>query len=240
MIAVASTIRIRMMQDHVDVVSLPDARLGVFAAAVPWREFRWYRKQRPFSGSYWSATMQAPVGYESRLEYANLLLCDFDPRVDWILSQPFLMEGDDHGTTRRHIPDYLISHTDRLVCVVDVKPAAKLQVPAVRDSLDWTRREVEAHGWEYRVCSEPDPVLLANVQFLAGYRRSFQFDPGQVDAAATVLGAAVTFGEAVRAVTPIAGEQRFARSLVLHLLWTQRLRTDLSHLLSTTSVLELT
>jgi len=27
---------------------------------------------------------------------------------------------------------------------------------------------------------------------------------------------------------------------VLHLLWTQRLRTDLSHLLSTTSVLELT
>jgi len=78
------------------------------------------------------------------------------------------------------------------------------------------------------------------VQFLAGYRRSFQFDPGQVDAAATVLGAAVTFGEAVRAVTPIAGEQRFARSLVLHLLWTQRLRTDLSHLLSTTSVLELT
>jgi len=40
---------------------------------VPWREFRWYRKQRHFSGSYWSATMQAPVGYESRLEYANLL-----------------------------------------------------------------------------------------------------------------------------------------------------------------------
>ena len=61
MIAVASTIRIRMMQDHVDVVSLPDARLGVFAAAVPWREFRWYRKQRHFSGSYWSATMQASV-----------------------------------------------------------------------------------------------------------------------------------------------------------------------------------
>ena len=58
MIAVASTIRIRMMQDHVDVVSLPDARLGVFAAAVPWREFRWYRGQRHFSGSYWSATMQ--------------------------------------------------------------------------------------------------------------------------------------------------------------------------------------
>jgi hypothetical protein len=38
--------------------------------------------------------MQAHVGYESRLEYANLLLADFDPRVDWILSQPFLSRGD--------------------------------------------------------------------------------------------------------------------------------------------------
>jgi len=238
MSSAASMIRIRSVQGHVDVVALADARLGVFAAAVPWREFRWYRRQRHFSGSYWSATMRAPVGYESRLEYANLLLCDFDPRVEWILSQPFLMEGDDHGTTRKHIPDYLLSRPDGSVCVVDVKPAAKLQIPAVRDSLDWTRREVEAHGWEYRVCSEPDPVPLANVQFLAGYRHGFQFDPGQVDAAADVLGAPVTFGEAVRAVTPIAGEPPFARSLVLHLLWTQRLRTNLSHLLSTTSVLE--
>lgn len=238
MIPAASTIRIRSMQGHVDVVALADARLGVFAAAVPWREFRWYRKQRHFSGSYWSATMQAPVGYESRLEYANLLLCDFDPRVEWILSQPFLLEGDDHGTTRKHIPDYLIAHTDQSVCVVDVKPAEKLQIPAVRDSLAWTRRLVEAHGWEYRVCSEPGPVLLANAQFLAGYRRGFQFDRGQVDAAAAELDAPVTFGEAVRAVTPIAGDPRFARSLVLHLLWTQQLRTDLSHLLSTTSVLE--
>jgi hypothetical protein len=42
--------------------------------------------------------MQAHVGYESRLEYANLLLADFDPRVDWILSQPFLLEG----RTRAH------------------------------------------------------------------------------------------------------------------------------------------
>jgi len=238
MISAASTIRIRSVQDHVDVVSLADARLGVFATAVPWREFRWYRKQRHFSGSYWASTMQAPVGYESRLEYANLLLSDFDPRVEWILSQPFLMEGDDHGTTRKHIPDYLVAHTDRSVCVIDVKPAAKLHIPAVRDSLAWSRRLIEAHGWEYQVCSEPDPVVLANVQFLAGYRRGFQFDGDQVDAAVMELDAPVTFGEAVRAVTPIAGEPRFARSLVLHLLWTRQMRTNLSQLLSTTSVLE--
>lgn len=101
MTAPASTVQIRKAEEVVDVVPLEDVRLRMFDAAVPWREFRWYKKQRHFSGSYWSATMEAPVGYESRLEYANLLLADFDPRVGWILSQPFLLEGDDRGKMRR-------------------------------------------------------------------------------------------------------------------------------------------
>ncbi|WP_460005604.1 TnsA-like heteromeric transposase endonuclease subunit [Microbacterium xylanilyticum] len=232
-----SMIRIRKAEDLVDAVPLDDVRLRMFHAAIPWRVFRWYKKQRHFSGTYWSATMEAPVGYESRLEYANLVLLDFDPRVDFILSQPFLVEGDDHGTARKHIPDYLIAHTDQSVCVVDVKPADKLVVPKVRDSLDWSRRVFEGHGWEYRVLSEPDPVVFANVQFLAGYRRPFQFSEAEVTAASE-LGMPMAFGEAVRAVTPIAGDPRFARSLVLHLLWTRRLRTDLTQLMSARSVLE--
>lgn len=234
----ALTIRIRKSDGQVDVVALDDARVREFDAAVPWREFRWYRKQRHFSGSYWSATMEAPVGYESRLEYVNLLLADFDPRVVWILSQPFLMEGDDRGTARRHVPDYLLVHADGSACVVDVKPAEKLSRPKVRDSLAWSRRVLEHHGWEYRVQSEPDPTLLVNVQFLAGYRRRFQFLDTEVDAAAAELHTPLTLGEAVRAVTPITGNPRFARSLVLHLLWTRRLLTDLTHPLSTTSILE--
>lgn len=231
-------VRIRRSEDLVDVVSLGDVRLRMFDSAIPWRVFRWYRKQRHFSGSYWSVTMDAPVGYESRLEYANLLLADFDPRVEWILSQPFLIEGLDRATPRKHIPDYLITHTDGSVCVVDVKPAEKLQLPKVRDSLAWSRRVFEAHGWEYRVQSEPDRVLLANVQFLAGYRRRFQFVDAEITAVMDELQAPMTFGEAVRAAIPIAGDPRAARSLVLHLLWTRQLRTDLTHLLNTTTLLE--
>ena len=228
----ASSIKIRKSDEVVDVVPLGDVRLRMFDAAVPWRVFRWYRKQRHFSGSYWSATMGAPVGYESRLEYANLLL------VDWILSQPFLVEGEDRGRIRRHIPDYLIARADQSVCVVDVKPADMLIMPKVRDSLSWSRRVFEAHGWEYRVQSEPDPVLLSNVQFLAGYRRGFQFVDAEVAAALVELRTPMTFGAAARAVVPITGGDRFARSLVLHLLWRQHLRTDLTRLLSKTSTLE--
>lgn len=234
----ASTIRIRKSDDLVDVVAVEDVRVRMFDAAVPWRVFRWYKKQRHFSGTYWSATMEAPVGYESRLEYANLLLLDFDPRVEFVLSQPFLLAGDDRGKARKHVPDYLIAHGDQSVCVVDVKPADKLALPKVRDSLGWSRRVFERHGWEYRVLSEPDPSLLANVQFLSGYRRRFQFVDAEVTAAAGELRTPMTFGEAVHAVTPIAGTRLFARSLVLHLLWTRQLRTDLTHPLSTTSILE--
>lgn len=234
----ASMVRIRRSDDLVDVVSLGDVRLGMFDTAVPWRVFRWYRKQRHFSGSYWSATMEAPVGYESRLEYANLLLADFDPRVEWILSQPFLLEGIDRGVARKRIPDYLVARTDGSVCVVDVKPADRLPLSKVREPLAWSRRVVEAHGWEYRVQSEPDPVLLANVQFLAGYRRRFQFIDAEIAAVVDELRAPMTFGEAVRAATPIAGDPRAARPLVLHLLWARQLRTDLTHLLHTTSLLE--
>ncbi|ODT09507.1 MAG: hypothetical protein ABS61_12785 [Microbacterium sp. SCN 70-18] len=238
MTGLASTVQIRRSGDHVDVVTLDDVRLRQFDTAVPWREFRWYRKQRHFSGSYWSATMEASVGYESRLEYVNLLLADFDPRVVWILSQPFLLDGDDHGTHRKHVPDYLFVHADQSGCVVDVKPAEKLSRPKVRDSLGWSRRVIEGHGWEYRVQSEPDPVVLANVRFLAGYRRRFQFLDSEVDGAAELLSTPVTFGEAVRTVTAITADPRLARSVVLHLLWTQRLHTDLTRVLDTTSLLE--
>lgn len=232
-----ATVRIRRSDDRVDVGDLRDVRLRQFDAAVPWREFRWYRTQRHFSGSYWSATMEAPVGYESRLEYVNLLLADFDPRVVWILSQPFLIDGDDHGTARRHVPDYLLIHADDSACVIDVKPRDKLSRPKVRDSLAWSRRVIERHGWEYRVLSEPDPVVLSNVQFLAGYRRRFQFPDAQVAAATGALRTPLTLGEAVRAVAPIEGDIRFARSLVLHLLWMRQLNADLTRPLSSTSLL---
>ncbi|WP_309127113.1 TnsA-like heteromeric transposase endonuclease subunit [Microbacterium sp.] len=233
-----ATIQIRKSADHVESIPITDARLRLFESAVPWREFRWYKGQRHFSGNYWSATMDAPVGYESRLEYANLLLLDFDPRVRRLLSQPFLIEGDDRGTTRRHIPDFLIAHADESVCVVDVKPAEKLSLPKVRDSLRWSRRVIEAHGWEYRVLSEPDPILFANVQFLAGYRRAFQFIDKEVAAAIESLRTPQTFGEAVEFVQPITGDRRRARALVLHLIWTRLLGTDLTLPLGRTSLLE--
>lgn len=75
----AAAVQIRGRDDSVSVTELSLLTLPAFDAATPWRRFRAYRGQRHYSGSYWSATMESLVGYESRLELANLLGEDFDP-----------------------------------------------------------------------------------------------------------------------------------------------------------------
>lgn len=68
-----------------------DANAGELLAAAPWRTFRWFTEQRHYSGTYWCATDQGHVIYESRLELARLLFADFDRRVKHIVAQPFLL-----------------------------------------------------------------------------------------------------------------------------------------------------
>lgn len=232
------TVRVRRPTGDIDSVALHDVSVDGLTAGVPWREFRWYRKQRHFPGSYWSATMCAPVGYESRLELASLLGADFDADVVWIGSQPCLLEGVDGDRVRRHIPDYLLVREDRSICVLDVKPREMLGRPRVRDSLSWSRQIVEQRGWQYRVESEPEPVRLGNVRFLAGYRRSFQFIDSEIAAAVALLDSSTTVGAAVRTVTPIVDDPALARALVMHLLWRHDLHTDLSFPLQSTSIVE--
>lgn len=180
--------------------------------------------------------MSAHVGYESRLELGSLQLADFDPAVTRIWSQPFVMENTQGKVKRRHVPDYLLGHADGHLCLVDVKSASRLTDPRVAAQFGWTREAVESRGWDYRIDSEVDAVLLTNVRFLAGYRRSFQFIPDEVFAASSLLSGPTSFGEAVRLVTPVGGDSHYARGLVLHLMWRQPLHADLSEPLSSTTI----
>jgi hypothetical protein len=62
--------------------------------------------------------------------------------------------------------------------VVDVNPWHLLTRPKVSFSLGWARETVESRGWEFEAWSEPPDAELANVRFLAGYRRAWLLDPG--------------------------------------------------------------
>ena len=218
-------------------MSVASIRARDVEGLVPWRSFRSYRGQRHYSGVYWSATTGGHVAYESRLELARLLFADMDPAVSWIVAQPFRMVAEIEGKVRSHVPDYLLSTVDGSFVVVDVKPLRRLNDPAVRFTFGWAREMVADCSWGFEVFSEPDPVLMGNVRFLAGYRRGWLFDPELVGAVDDAVADGMSVGEAERALAS-SYDPRITRPVLMHLLWLGRLRADLTTSLSSMHVLE--
>lgn len=98
-----------------------------------------------------------------------MILADFDPAVQHIVTQQFLLRASVDRKLRKHIPDYLLV-TDTGPVVMDVKPARRLADPKVAFTFEWTRELVEARGWRYEVATEPIAAELENIRFLAGYQ----------------------------------------------------------------------
>jgi len=196
---------------------------------LPWRSFRWYRGQKHYSGTYWSSTVGGHVIYESRLELARLLFADFDAEVRHIVAQPFLLRARVNGKMRRHVPDYLLIEDSGPV-VVDVKPAWRLADPKVAFTFGWTRQVVEERGWRFEVATESPAVELGNVRFLAGYRRSRLFSSALLERVRAEVVDGASLGHAFEC---LPGESpSYVKSAVLHLLWRQELRADLTEPLS--------
>lgn len=203
-------------------VDLGEVRPEDLAAAAPWRAFRWRRGQQHYSGIYWSATTGGHVVYESRLELSRLILADFDPRTVRIAAQPFLVEQ----AGRRHVPDFLLVDVEGIVTVVNVKPAERLATPKVKGALGWAGGLFESRGWRPEVWSGAEPVTMANVRFLAGYRRPEVLDAGLVTRVAEAVEDDDRIGDVEERLAPV--DPSAARAAVLHLLWRGRLRADLS------------
>lgn len=195
------------------------------ARAAPWRTFRWHEGQKHYSGTFWSATENDFVVYESRLELSRLLFADFDRSVRHIVAQPFLLRTEVDGVLRRHVPDYLL-FTDAGPVVVDVKPRHRVTRPRNVFTFAWTRRAVESRGWRYEVWSEPNPTELENVRFLAGYRRSWLFDQDVLDRLRAIDLDGAVLGAALGALPKVP--DALAHSAVLHLLWQQYWQVDLT------------
>lgn len=223
---VEARLRLRTIGGSEREISLDATRACDVRAATPWRTFRSHRRQRHYSGWYWSATMRDHVIYESRLELARLLLADADPDVVGIVAQPFLLIEDAVIKPRRHVPDFFLEHRSGACTVVNVKPARKLNDAKVAATLAWAREIVEAKGWVAEVWTGCDPLVLANVRFLAGYRRSWLFDRAQVEAAGAAIVDGDTVGRLERRLR-VSGVVE-PRPLILHLLWTGRAQVDLA------------
>ena len=207
-----------------------------FGDSVPWRRVRSRHGQAHYSGSYASATMGGFVVYESRLELARLLLADFDQDVRGIYAQPFLLVARVNGRVRRHVPDFLLVSEVGTARLVNVKPAVRLRDPEVAAALAWPGVLAEWRGWEYEVWSGADVTVLDNIRFLAGYRRPGVVAAGQAERALGLVGDGVRLADAEARLA--GGRPRHeARPVLLALLWSGRLVTDLTRPLSGESVL---
>jgi hypothetical protein len=204
--------------------------------AVPWRTFRWYFGQRHYSGTYWSATERDHVIYESRLELANLILADFDPTVKHIVAQPFQLTAIVDGQERRHIPDFLWD-SDTGPIVVDVVRAERMTNPRIARLCDWTKKIVESLGWDYLVLNEPVTVRIANIRFLAGYRREWLVEQNVL---ADLRGRRTDLvGRSIGAAEESLGgyPHPLVRSALLSMLWSHEFEVSLDVRLERSTVL---
>ncbi len=217
-----------------EIRPLAEVAVDDIVASAPWRTFRWHGGQQHYSGTYWAASESGLVIYESRLELARLIFADFDVEVQRIAAQPFLLRCPVDGKERRHIPDYLLL-TNTGPVIVDVKPRRRLASKTVAFTFEWTRSVLTARGWRYEVWSEPPPIELENVRFLAGYRRAWFFDPDVLDAVRCVVREGIRIGEALPAVS--AYPEPLVRAALFHLLWRQEFRVNLAQRLTAASVL---
>jgi hypothetical protein len=223
---------VRLVDGSTREMPLVELTAAAVLSAVPWRSVRSHRGQRHLPGWYWSATTGGHLVYESRLELARLLLADFDPDVVGIAAQPFLVRDAD----RRHVPDFLLRRVDGSVLIVNVKPAEQLDVVAVAEALAWAGCVFRERGWEHEVWSGADAQLLANVRFLAGYRRAALIEAEVETAAIWSAGKVLTIAAAEAELRSVGVVD--PRPVVLHTLWSGRLRADLQQPLTSDSDLE--
>ena len=197
-------------------------------ATVPWRTVRSFHGRPHYAGWYWSATTKGFVTYESRLELSRLILADQDQSISWIVSQPFLMSGrdDEVGRRRNHVPDFAFIERTGGVAISNVKPSEKLAVENVRVALEWAERSLATRGWRHEVWTGADPVLLANVGFLASYRIRERCSSEALSAVRSFVEAPISILEIEEACLtdlPVT----HIRPAILHCIWTGELSANL-------------
>jgi hypothetical protein len=171
------------------------------------------------------------IRYESRLELSRLLLLDFDTDVKAVSAQPFRLHFLQAAPKRSHVPDFFVQLANGRERVIDVKPARRLFDPMTRTAFAATQEACAVTGWDYKVLSEADPVMLANVRWLAGFRRPMS----DSDLATRLL-------EVCYRPTPIGHvnlpgvSQVLVRPMLFRLLWIHALSADLTQPLTNATI----
>jgi len=206
-----------------------------FELVKPVRAFPSFRGQTSFPGLYYAATMDVHVGFESWAERDVAMMLDFDPDVVGFSSQPFWLTWHQGGEERRRAPDYFARRADGTGTVIAVKADDSIE-PADAAALAATELACREVGWAFRRTAGPDPMLAANVRWLAGYRHARCFRSDVAPALTEV------FAEPMPLMSGalLAGDPLAVLPVLYHLLWKHALVVDLRNgLLGSGSIVSL-
>ncbi len=115
----------RSMTRELVTADLADAWPERFESLPPVRVPRAFKGQRNFAGSWWFATTQSHVAFESWLERDHLMLLDFAPEVVAVAAQPFTAVLPTSSGPRKHTPDFFVRTGDGTGVVIDVRPDSR-------------------------------------------------------------------------------------------------------------------
>jgi hypothetical protein len=210
--------------------SLADAVAVSFERATPVRSIPSYQGQRNNPGLYWAATMSAHVGFESWLERDEAMALDFDPDVTAFASQPLWLFWQESDKVRSHAPDFFARRADGTGVVIDCRPTSRIK-PRDEAAFAATERACAEAGWAYRRVSEHDPVWLANVRWLAGYRHPRHL----LEPTASALLAGCAEPQRLIDAARSVGDPIAVLPVLYHLMWSRHLVADLSERLEALS-----
>lgn len=194
-----------------------------FERLPPVRTVRSYHGQRSVTRDYWVATTGGTVSCESHLERHHAMLLDFDPQVRGLVGQPFRLFWPGRRGGRGHVPDFFARLGDGGGLVVDVRPDGQIG-PDDAEAFAATARASELAGWTFRRVGLIDPVLLANVKWLAGYRHP----RNRLDLVAAKLEAVFAEPMPLLVGAERVGDRLAVLPVLYHLLWRRVLEVDLA------------
>ncbi|WP_189152095.1 TnsA-like heteromeric transposase endonuclease subunit [Streptomyces lacrimifluminis] len=136
----------------------------------PVRSFPVRSGRRMAPGWWWSATDGRLVRYGSGVMRTQVMLLDHDPEVVAVACRPveFVWREPD-GSCLEHAPHLMARLDDGsgllVACAGREEVSRRLAHRA-----EVVAAAVASVGWRYRIARPPDPVLAANLSWLAGYR----------------------------------------------------------------------
>ena len=149
------------------------------------------------------------------MERDHVMALDFDPTVVGIASQPFWLSWrDEAGKLISHAPDFFARRADGTSVVVDCRPVERRK-PRDAAKFEATARACAMVGWNYRLVGAPDPIVTANLRWLAGYRHPRHDLPDVRE----VLRRVFVTPTPLMAGTAAAGDPIAVLPVLFHLLW---------------------